>query len=173
MAELSDAAAITFTVGYFGASGSSSMAAARSALPVAGYWGATNAAAPESARAITTDLRCTAVRVMHHEYLHSVTYCMVMFVRGLLRVKTRCQGLSHLHEDIEFLTKTPDERTPSERIHQVQHRWHPWMTAGAARSSSRPRRPRRRRGEKARRETRRQTPRRRRRARKMQENRRR
>ena len=54
---LSDAAAITFTVGYFGASGSSSMAAARSALPVAGCCGATKAAAPESARAMMTDLR--------------------------------------------------------------------------------------------------------------------
>ena len=53
---LSDAAAITFTVGYFGASGSSSMAAARSALPVAG-WGATKAVAPVSARATMRDLR--------------------------------------------------------------------------------------------------------------------
>ena len=54
---LSDAAAITFTVGYFGASGSSSMAAARSALPVAGLLGATKAVAPVSARATMRDLR--------------------------------------------------------------------------------------------------------------------
>ena len=55
---LSDAAAITFTVGYFGASGSSSMAAARSALPAAGC-GATKALQPAaSARATMTDLRC-------------------------------------------------------------------------------------------------------------------
>ena len=56
---LSDAAAITFTVGYFGASGSSSMAAARSALPVAGFCGAMKALQPAaSARATMTDLRC-------------------------------------------------------------------------------------------------------------------
>ena len=56
---LSDAGAITFTVGYFGASGSSSMAAARSALPVAGWLGAMKALQPEaSARATMRDLRC-------------------------------------------------------------------------------------------------------------------
>ena len=57
------------------------------------------------------DLRCRAVRVMHDEYLHSVPCCMVMSVRSLQGVKTRCQAQSHLHEDIEFLAKTPDERT--------------------------------------------------------------
>ena len=72
------------------------------------------------------DLRCRAVRVMHDEYLHSVPCCMVMSVRSLQGVKTRCQAQSHLHEDIEFLAKTPDKRTPSERIHHVEHGWQPW-----------------------------------------------
>ena len=130
MAELSDAAAITLTVGYFGASGSSSMAAARSALPVAGCCGATKAVAPAvSARIAMTDLRCTAVRVMHDKYLHSVTYCMVMFVRSLQGVKTRCQTKWLLHEDLDFLTKATDVRTPSGRIHHVEGGWQRWKTA--------------------------------------------
>ena len=79
-----------------------------------------------------TDLRCTAVRVMHHEYLHSVTYCMVMFVRSLQGLKTRCQTKWLLHEDLDFLTKERDLHTPSERIEQVKHGWHTWITAGAA-----------------------------------------
>ena len=56
---LSDAGAITFTVGYFGASGSSSTAAARSCVLAAGATGATKALQPAaSARATITDLRC-------------------------------------------------------------------------------------------------------------------
>ena len=76
---ISDAAAITFTVGYFGASGSSSMAAARSALPVAGCCGATKAAAPVRARATITDLRMVLRISMLHAMMYSarLAHCMV------------------------------------------------------------------------------------------------
>ena len=122
----------TLTVGYFGAAGSSSMAAARSALPVAGCWGAMKAVAPVSARAMTTDLRCRAVRVMPHEYLaqrsllHRDECVTFKVLNTRLMVDVLAFGTQHQQSHVRC-----GIRTPSDRIHQVQHGWQWWKTAGS------------------------------------------
>ena len=117
-----------------------------------------------------TDLRCKAVRVMPHEYLaqrsllHRDECVTFKVLNTRLMVDVLAFGTQHQQSHVRC-----GIRTPSDRIHQVQHGWQWWKTAGSEAERADP-------GvtaEKSKGETRRQTPRRRRRARKIQENRRR